>query len=280
MEQRALVGQSVAEYRQAQGLGHPRVRHRVDQKPFYDATAPVRAKVRRPARRSDEARQPTSSKGSDTVVRRTPSPATLAAITSLWADATAAAQVWRVIRKVKREAPVGNRSWARWMRSTTSASGSPVRPFFMSLIIPWGIFARYVLGSGSQWPEPISILLMVVFTFIGAAASYRAGSHIAVAMVTDRLPAGLQRVAALVVHLVMLLLAVFMVVYGAKLCMETWGQSIAELPWMPVGFSYLPVPVGGLFTLLFVLEHMVYGPQNNRAIVRFDHDIDHGEGAN
>ena len=117
-------------------------------------------------------------------------------------------------------------------------------------------------------------------TFIGAAASYRAGSHIAVAMVTDRLPAGLQRFAALVVHVVMLSLAVFMVVYGAKLCMETWGQSIAELPWMPVGFSYLPVPVGGLFTLLFVLEHMTYGPQNNRAIVRFDHDIDHGEGAN
>ncbi len=39
----------------------------------------------------------------------------------------------------------------------------------MSLIIPWGIFTRYVLGTGSQWPEPVSILLMVVFTFLGAA---------------------------------------------------------------------------------------------------------------
>ncbi len=27
----------------------------------------------------------------------------------------------------------------------------------MSLIIPWGIFARYVLGSGSSWPEPTAI---------------------------------------------------------------------------------------------------------------------------
>ncbi|MDP1564976.1 MAG: TRAP transporter small permease, partial [Polaromonas sp.] len=42
--------------------------------------------------------------------------------------------------------------------------------FAMSLIIPWGIFTRYVLGTGSQWPEPISILLMVIFTFFGAAA--------------------------------------------------------------------------------------------------------------
>ena len=41
----------------------------------------------------------------------------------------------------------------------------------MTLIIPWGIFARYVLGSGSSWPEPVAILLMVVFTFFGAAAS-------------------------------------------------------------------------------------------------------------
>ena len=44
----------------------------------------------------------------------------------------------------------------------------------MSLIIPWGVFSRYVLGTGSDWPEPIAILLMMVFTFIGASVAYRA----------------------------------------------------------------------------------------------------------
>jgi TRAP-type C4-dicarboxylate transport system permease small subunit len=66
----------------------------------------------------------------------------------------------------------------------------------MSLIIPWGIFTRYVLGTGSQWPEPISILLMVIFTFFGAAAGYRAGAHIAVGMLTDRMPEGLRKQAS------------------------------------------------------------------------------------
>ena len=65
--------------------------------------------------------------------------------------------------------------------------------FFMSIIIPVGVFARYVLGFGAQWPEPIAIMLMVVFTFLGAAASYRAGAHIAVAMLTDRLPPSVQK---------------------------------------------------------------------------------------
>ncbi len=144
--------------------------------------------------------------------------------------------------------------------------------FIMSLIIPWGIFTRYVLGTGSQWPEPISILLMVVFTFFGAAAAYRAGSHIAVAMVTDRLPAGLKRPLAGVVHLVMLVVAVFMTVYGAKLCEGTWGQTIGEIPWMPVGASYLPVPLGGLITAIFILEHMMLGSQATRDVVTFDHE--------
>ncbi|MDP3798661.1 MAG: TRAP transporter small permease [Polaromonas sp.] len=144
--------------------------------------------------------------------------------------------------------------------------------FVMSLIIPWGIFTRYVLGTGSQWPEPISILLMVVFTFFGAAAAYRAGAHIAVAMVTERLPAGPKRLMAGLVDVLMLSVAVFMTVYGSKLCMETWGQNIGEIPWMPVGATYLPVPLGGFITLIFILEHMVLGYQGQRDVVTFDHE--------
>jgi TRAP-type C4-dicarboxylate transport system permease small subunit len=142
----------------------------------------------------------------------------------------------------------------------------------MSLIIPWGIFTRYVLGSGSQWPEPISILLMVVFTFFGAAAGYRAGAHIAVGMIVDRLPAGLRQILAKVVTLLMGIVSAFMAWYGTKLCIELWGQSISELPWMPVGFTYLPVPLGGLITLLFVLEHLLLGSQALRPVVTYDHE--------
>ena len=144
--------------------------------------------------------------------------------------------------------------------------------FAMSLIIPWGIFARYILGTGSQWPEPVSVLLMVVFTFFGAAAAYRAGAHIAVAMVTDRVPVGLQRFFRLVVNLLMLAVAIFMAVYGMKLCRETWGQTIGQLPWMPVGATYLPVPLGGLITCVFILEFMALGPQWAREVVTFDHE--------
>jgi TRAP-type C4-dicarboxylate transport system permease small subunit len=139
----------------------------------------------------------------------------------------------------------------------------------MSIIIPVGVFMRYVLGFGAQWPEPIAILLMVVFTFVGAAAAYRAGGHIAVAMLTDALSAPLRRVAAWLVDVLMVVVCGFVVWYGTRLCVETMGQSIAELPWLPVGVTYLAIPIGSLATLLFVLERMAFGTQKHRAVVRF-----------
>nr|WP_295774915.1 TRAP transporter small permease subunit [Rhodoferax sp.] len=143
--------------------------------------------------------------------------------------------------------------------------------FFMSIIIPIGVFARYVLGTGAQWPEPIAILLMVIFTFIGAAAAYRAGGHIAVAMLTDRLPTVLQKLCAVLVDLAMGMVCVFGAVYGTRLSLGTMGQTLAELPWLPVGVTYLPLPLGALLTLTFVMEKMALGSQHARAVVRFDH---------
>lgn len=142
----------------------------------------------------------------------------------------------------------------------------------MSLIIPWGVFTRYVLGTGSQWPEPIAILLMMVFTFIGAAAGYRANAHIAVSMLTDVLPPALRNLCAWFVDFCMAAACVFVSWYGARLSMETMGQSISELPWLPVGVTYAALPLGSFVTLLFVIERRWIGPQDQRKLMRFEDD--------
>jgi len=139
----------------------------------------------------------------------------------------------------------------------------------MSLIVPWGVFARYVLGSGSSWPEPIAIMLMVIFSFLGGAAAYRAGAHIAVQMLTASLPEPLRKAAALFSDLVMLAVCGFVVVWGTHLCIGTWGQSLDTLPWMPVGLTYAALPLGSLFTALFVLERMAFGSMAHRPLVQF-----------
>ena len=142
----------------------------------------------------------------------------------------------------------------------------------MSLIIPWGVFARYVLGTGAHWPEPVAVLLMVSFTFLGAAASYRAGAHIAVGVLTDRLPPAIRRQCELLVDVFMISICLFVMVWGMKLVLETMGQTLGDLPWLPVGLTYLPLPVGSFMTLIFVLEKAFLGSQSHRAVVTFDHE--------
>ncbi|MGE5793061.1 MAG: TRAP transporter small permease, partial [Bacteroidota bacterium] len=63
-------------------------------------------------------------------------------------------------------------------------------------------------------------------------------------------------------------------VYGTKLCVQTWNQVIGQLPWMPVGLTYTPVPLGGLATALFIVEQIAFGSQHQRPIVTFDHLIE------
>lgn len=130
----------------------------------------------------------------------------------------------------------------------------------MTVIIPWGVYTRYVLGTGSSWPEPLAVQLMVIFTFFGAAACYRANAHIAVALFQDMLPPPGRRAATVLVDTLMALAAIFMVIWGIQLCRETWNQSIAEFSWLSVGVSYLPLPIGSAITLAFIVEHVWSGP--------------------
>ncbi|MFS2221075.1 TRAP transporter small permease [Pantoea sp. B65] len=137
----------------------------------------------------------------------------------------------------------------------------------MTLVVPFAIFMRYVLNDGAPWPEPLAILCMVTFTFVGAAVSYRAGSHIAVSMLTDRLPETLRRLAARIADLLMLAICLFILWYSAQLCLQLWTQPIAEFPLLSAGQSYLPVPIGSALTLLFVLERLAFGSQEHRPVV-------------
>src|SRR5438045_8419263 len=50
----------------------------------------------------------------------------------------------------------------------------------ITLIVPYGVFTRYVLNSAASWPEPMAVLLMIVLSFLSAVVCYREHLHIGV----------------------------------------------------------------------------------------------------
>jgi TRAP-type C4-dicarboxylate transport system permease small subunit len=129
----------------------------------------------------------------------------------------------------------------------------------ISAVIPWGVYTRYILNSAASWPEPAAVLLTIWLTFFGAAVCYRLGIHMAVTVGVNLLPEQVQRACALLVEMLMAAIAVFMVIYGIKLCQTTWNNTIADFPFLSVGVVYAAIPIGGAFTLLFIVEHLTIG---------------------
>jgi TRAP-type C4-dicarboxylate transport system permease small subunit len=142
----------------------------------------------------------------------------------------------------------------------TCAAIASVALVVIALIIPYGVYTRYVLHDAASWPEPTSLLFSIVLTFFGAAVCYRAGVHMRVTVARDALPAGARRIVEFVSELLVAAMAIFMVVYGIGLCNTTWHQHIDAIAFLSVGITYLPIPLGGLATALFVLERLLIGP--------------------
>jgi len=129
----------------------------------------------------------------------------------------------------------------------------------ITLMIPSGVFMRYVMNDPLQWPEPASVIMMVFFSFVGGAAVYRANQQIAVEALMRAVGARSRAAMQWGVTACMLSIAAFMLVYGVHLCWLTKGNTIAEFPWLSVGIVYLPIPIGGLLTLLFIVEKVWLG---------------------
>jgi TRAP-type C4-dicarboxylate transport system permease small subunit len=129
----------------------------------------------------------------------------------------------------------------------------------ITLMIPSGVFMRYVMNNPLQWPEPASVIMMVFFSFVGGAAVYRANQQIAVEALMRAVGPRSRAAMQWGVHACMLLVAGFMLGYGVHLCQVTWGNTIAEFPSLSVGVVYMPIPLGGVLTLLFIVEKIWLG---------------------
>ena len=87
----------------------------------------------------------------------------------------------------------------------------------ITIIIPWGVFTRYVLNSAASWPEPMAVLLMIVLSFFSAIVCYREYLHIGVGVLPAFLTGASRTVLGMIIEVCMLATNLFMLWYGVKL---------------------------------------------------------------
>ena len=140
----------------------------------------------------------------------------------------------------------------------------------ITLMIPVGVFMRYVMNSPLSWPEPASVVLMLIFSFIGGAAVYRANVHVAVEALLNAVGPKTRALMLKFVDVCMGATALFMIGYGIHLCVITRFSTMAEFPWLSVAYVYSPIPVSGLLILLFLVERVWLGSPPKTSIMYSD----------
>ena len=121
--------------------------------------------------------------------------------------------------------------------------------FTMSAIVAAQVFSRYALNHSLFWSEELARYLLVWLTFLGSSVAYYRKVHPGIDIIYGRLPAPVQKTAAIVVHLVSMLLFGVMIFYGLKFAYFVRAQISPSL-YLPKWIIFSVFPVSGLILTL------------------------------
>jgi TRAP-type C4-dicarboxylate transport system permease small subunit len=125
-----------------------------------------------------------------------------------------------------------------------------------------GVFLRYVVTQISAtfdlpsirffWVEEVGEYSLAWLTFIGAAIGIRHGTHFAVQIVTDRLPAAMRRAIGIAHCLLLAMFGALLAVFGWRVS-ELNSQSFSPALGLNLRWLYLCSVVGGVLIVLYSL---------------------------
>lgn len=137
--------------------------------------------------------------------------------------------------------------------SRAIVGGSILTIVAITLVAVW---YRYVLNAPLSWTEQVCRILFVWSVFAGAAVLYRQMLHIVIDMFVLMLTERQQRIVFWINQVLMLVIALFMLVFGLEVSIGTLGQTFGALEITPAVF-YLAGPYCGLLIILFWVEKLL-----------------------
>ncbi|MCL6610610.1 MAG: TRAP transporter small permease [Peptococcaceae bacterium] len=123
----------------------------------------------------------------------------------------------------------------------------------ISLVIPYEVIGRYLLGSAPYWSGELTVFSLVWVSMLGAAVGLPRGYQIGMTFFIDRLPDGIGRLVRILGHLVTLLILSVLIVYGAEQTIFNQKQTSPAMQ-LSMAIPYLAIPVGAMLMWLVTLE--------------------------
>ena len=126
----------------------------------------------------------------------------------------------------------------------------------MTVIFSWLVYGRYILNSTPTWVEQISLLLIVLISFLGAAVGIYKKTHLGVSYFRNLCPPFFQILCDVLSYLMLSIFGSLMCFYSYKLVIFKWSTQI-PLIHVPEGLRAVPIMICGGLVLIFSIGHLI-----------------------
>lgn len=126
----------------------------------------------------------------------------------------------------------------------------------MTVIFAWLVFGRYVINDTPTWVEQVSLLLVMVIAFLGAAVGVHQHTHLSVVIFRNIVPSWVRTVFVFISDVLMATFGAMMFWYGTELTIFKWKTLIPLIQWSE-GLRSLPLTICGALLFLFSVGHLI-----------------------
>jgi len=134
----------------------------------------------------------------------------------------------------------------------------------LTLIFGWLVWGRYVMNDTPTWVEQVSLLLVMLITFLGAATGVRENTHLGVSYFREVVPDRVRTLFTVLSHVIMGGFGAVMAYHSYKLAIFKWESEI-PLIHVSEGLRAVPITICGALILLFSLGHLIAMARGARA---------------
>lgn len=130
----------------------------------------------------------------------------------------------------------------------------------MVILVFTQVICRYALNDALSWSEELASYFFHWATFLGASVAFYENTHISVSYFVSRVPS--LRGRAILLCIADLCCLWFLGMYidkGFEVCklVFSFGETATSMPWLPMGFIQLAIPLASVFMALNVLAHFL-----------------------
>ncbi|MCE9657366.1 MAG: TRAP transporter small permease [Burkholderiales bacterium] len=111
------------------------------------------------------------------------------------------------------------------------------------LVTCWGVVTRYVTEQPATWAGEVAGIAFAWLVFLGAAAGFKYGMHVAIDMLVTALPRKPRRVLMTLVDLLVLVFLATLFVLAVQFSIDAWTDPTSVLR-LPRSVTYVSVVVG------------------------------------